>query len=156
MKAPGGAGWASHMLMQCLIWRSTVMATATRNSRNGRANPYAAALNQVADVKERTKWMLLSVLRQRTGLKLSEAFKLQGMKFDWTEFKAQFNEDYEDLSSKELMAHLRDKFGFKSVDDVRAAFKQQSDIRRSRQRRVDEDLDELGTFEEHDELDELD
>ncbi|MBD2311232.1 hypothetical protein H6G20_06115 [Desertifilum sp. FACHB-1129] len=127
------------------------MATQ-RNSRT--VNLYANAIDQVADAKDRTKWMLLSVLKQRTGLKLSDQFKLKGIEFDWTEFKQQFDLDYSHLTSKELFELLRVKFGFKSLDEVRAAFKKQSQIRRDRQRRYSEELDDyLGTDSDDDEFD---
>lgn len=111
------------------------MRNLQRNSR--KVNLYANAIDQVADVKDRTKWMLLSVLKQRTGLKLSDQFKLNGIEFDWPEFKQQFDLDYGDLSTKELFGLLRTKFGFKSIDEVREAFKKQSQIRRDRQRRYE-------------------
>ncbi len=128
-----------------------------RNARNGQAsNPYANSIDQIADLKDRTKWMLLSVLRQRTGLKLSEQFKLKGHEFDWTEFKAQFDLDYGEMSSKELFGLLREKFGFKSVEEVRDAFKQQSQIRRDRQRRNEFDDSDHEADLNQSEFDELD
>jgi len=137
--------------------------TATRNAHRARqaAKPskYTHALEQILPVKDRTRLMLLSVLRNRTGLKLQDQFRAQNKDFDWEEFKEQFNVDYGELSAKQLMRLLNDKFGFRTVEEVRAAYLEQSKIRRSRQAQQaldDYNVEELegADYEEMDEYEE--
>lgn len=84
--------------------------------------------------------MLLSVLRNRTGLKLQDQFRAQGKDFDWDEFKAQFNADYGECRSKQLMQLLNEKFGFhtlkKSAQPISNSPKFAAVVRRSKRWRT--------------------
>ena len=110
------------------------MATRTNNRTAVRSNPYANALESIPSVDERIEMMEFSVLQQRTGLKMQTAFQAEGNTFDWKAFKAQFQEDYGDLSREEILAELDEKFGLKGKA-IRDAYKQQSSITRDRVRR---------------------
>ncbi|WP_155834875.1 hypothetical protein [Leptolyngbya sp. PCC 6406] len=85
---------------------------------------------------ERTRLMLLSVLRQKTGQSLSSKFRYEmNLEFDWSEFKAQFDQDYGELGAKQLLTLLSQYFGISSMAEAEEAFDQQSDRRRQRQTR---------------------
>jgi len=122
--------------------------TAGRSTSNGRMNPYANALDSIPNVDERIEMMEFSVLQQRTGLKMQTKFQSEGNTFDWKAFKVQFRADYGDLSRKEILAELDEKFGLEG-EAIRDAYKQQSQITRDRVRRsrqVEETYDD--EFEE--------
>ncbi|MBW4474952.1 MAG: hypothetical protein KME45_31920 [Stenomitos rutilans HA7619-LM2] len=133
--------------------------TAPRNTHRThkavKPGKYTNALEQILPVKDRTRLMLLSVLRNRTGLKLQDQFRAQSKDFDWDEFKAQFNADYSECSPKQLMRLLNEKFGFHTVEEVRTAYLEQSKIRRSRQaQQVLEDYDVEEKETDYDAMDE--
>jgi hypothetical protein len=118
--------------------QETIMVTKTNNRTavrsNGRTNPYADALDSIPSVDQRIELMEFSVLMQRTGLKMQTKFQSEGETFDWKAFKAQFQADYGDLSRKEILKELKEKFGLVG-EAIREAYKQQSSITRDRVRR---------------------
>ncbi len=132
--------------------------TATHNTHRThkavKPGKYTNALEQILPVKDRTRLMLLSVLRNRTGLKLQDQFRAQSKDFDWDEFKAQFNADYGECSPKQLMRLLNEKFGFHTVEEVRTAYLEQSKIRRSRQ--AQQALEDYDVEEEETDYDAMD
>ena len=78
------------------------------------------ALENVVSHDEKLRLMTLSVLREECGRELSRKAYFSGEEFDWAEHNSQFNEDYGDFSTKELLKLCKTYYGLNTLDEVRS------------------------------------
>jgi hypothetical protein len=107
------------------------MATATRKSQTKAARTrteqprqkskrqHTPALERVLPYAEKQRLMVLETLREECGRELANDARFNGEEFDWTQFNAEFRRDYAHVSLKQLMAYARNKYGLRTLDDVR-------------------------------------
>lgn len=111
------------------------MVTQTRRRQSQTTQP--AILANLISYEEKLRRRELAVLRDRVGNELySKAkFEMNGAKFDWPAFKAQFQSDYGDLPLTDIRASLKTYYGFSHAQEVAAAYDKMQDLRRARQAR---------------------
>ena len=82
-------------------------------------NANKGALTEMLSYDEKLRLMTLSVLREECGRELSKKAYYENTAFDWKTHNDEFNEDYGDLSTKELLGLCKKYYGLNSLDEVR-------------------------------------
>jgi hypothetical protein len=88
------------------------MATATK------VQAQASVLDNAISFQERQRLTILSVLRNGTGELLAKQARLDEEDFNWDEFKSEFNEEYGELSAKQLLALCKEFLGITNMEGV--------------------------------------
>jgi len=84
-------------------------------------------LDRCMPYTEKRRLMVREVLREECGRELSGSARANGQEFDWKEFNAQFREDYETATLKELLSYCSSLYGLRDIQEIRerrAAHKQ--------------------------------
>lgn len=94
------------------------MATATKTRKTTEV-AQNAILNNVLPYEEKVRLMTLSVLREECGQELNRSARYNGNEFDWIKFKENFQHHYGELSTKELLALLKEYYGLQTIEQIR-------------------------------------
>jgi len=89
------------------------MATKTTGTTN------KGALDNSLSYDEKERLMVLSVLREECGRELRKKAHYADEEFDWKEHNAEFNEDYGNSTTAELLKLCKYYYGLSSLDAVR-------------------------------------
>ena len=110
------------------------MVTQTRSRRTTQSTK-PSLLASLLPYDEKLRLRELAVLRDRVGneLRSKAQFEMDGARFDWTAFKAQFNTDYGDLPLADIRANLKTYYGFSNAQEVAEAYDKMQVLRRARQ-----------------------
>jgi len=107
------------------------------------------ALTKVLDkcmpYAEKRRLMTLEVLREECGRELSSAARANNKEFSWSEFNAQFREDYQNATLKDLVSYCSSLYGLRTWDEIcerRSSHKQLRAKRTAASKIDDDDMDD--------------
>ncbi|MGB3206175.1 MAG: hypothetical protein WBB28_14390 [Crinalium sp.] len=79
---------------------------------------YKNALVLCLPYAEKVRLMCFSVVREECGRELLRRAYQDDGEFDWVEFNAQFEQDYGDLTTEELMKTAEHLFGLDNLEKI--------------------------------------
>jgi len=77
------------------------------------------ALSQAISHDEKTRLMVLAVLREESGRELQKKARFANEEFDWKSHREEFNNDYGNNTTADLLKLCKYYYGLTNIDAVR-------------------------------------